>query len=63
MVRNAVTGNTHLLEALASAVLRTLIARNEPMSAAQVAEHLDSEEGLDEVLAELHRLGLVQRVA
>lgn len=62
-MRNAASGNTHLLDPLGGGVLRLLLNRNEPMTAAEIAQHLAPQAELDDTLAELARLGLIQRVA
>jgi hypothetical protein len=62
-VRNAVSGNTHLLDPLGGEVLRLLLHRNEPMTADEIARHLARDDDLDDTMAELERLGLIRRVA
>ena len=62
-VRNAASGNTHLLDPLGASVLRLLLDNNEPMTAAEIAQHFAGDAGLDDTMAELERLGLIQRVA
>lgn len=62
-MRNGASGNTHLLDPLSGKVLRLLLTKNEPMTAAQIAGHLAEHAGLDDAMAELERVGLVQRSA
>ena len=62
-VRNAATGNTHLLDPLGGEVLRLLLRKNAPMTAAEIARHLARDADLGDTMAELERLGLIQRVA
>jgi Fe2+ or Zn2+ uptake regulation protein len=70
VVRNAETGNTHLLSPLAGEVLRILLEANETMSSADIAGRLRGDEGDDpqlpaavaEVLPKMERQGLVRRV-
>ena len=71
VVRNAQTGNTHLLSPLASEVLRILLEANGTMSSAEIADRLRGDEAGDaqlpaavaEVLPRLERQGLVRRIA
>ena len=71
VVRNAQTGNTHLLSPLAGEVLRILLEANESMTATEIADRLDGEEAAQtewpkavaEVLPTLERQGLVRRLA
>jgi hypothetical protein len=71
VVRNAQTGNTHLLSPLASEVLRILLDSNETMTSADIADRVRGDEAGDpqlpvavaELLPRLERQGLVRRVA
>ena len=71
VVRNALTGSTHLLERLPAEVLRTLMEAHGPMSVADLETRLrlgavgdeDGEQwstAIEEVLNEFHRLGLAK---
>lgn len=62
-MRNAASGNTHLLDPLGGEVLLLLLKQNAPMTAAEIARHLAPDTGLEDTMAELERLGLIQRVA
>ena len=71
VVRNAESGNTHLLSPLAGEVLRTLLNAQRDMTIAEIAERVrggDAEgpewsEAIAEALPGLERQGLVRRVA
>jgi hypothetical protein len=71
VVRNADTGNTHLLSPLAGEVLRILLEASESMSSAEIAARLRGDEPGDprlpdavaEALPKMERQGLVRRVA
>lgn len=71
VVRNAQSGNTHLLAPLAGEVLRILLSANETMTLAEIADRVRGEEPEDpewaaavaDVLPGLERQGLVRRVA
>ena len=66
VLRNAITGNTHLLQPLAAEVLRTLMAAPEGLTTAEVCAHVAGpEESLEDwfpsieaTLLEFQRLGL-----
>lgn len=68
VLRNARTGNTHLLEPLGADVLRALMQSDEPLTAAELAIRLRDEESDDDqwqtsietALSEFQRLGLAQ---
>ena len=70
VVRNAQSGNTHLLSPLAGEVLRILLGANETMTLAEIADRVRGEEPEDpewaaavaDVLPGLERQGLVRRV-
>jgi PqqD family protein of HPr-rel-A system len=67
-VRNATSGSTHLLEPLASAVLRTLIEADAGLSVAELVAALREDAGaqdewraaIEAVLSEFQRLGLAE---
>ena len=71
VVKNDVTGSTHLLDPLAAKVLRTLIAAPEGLTAAELGARLA--EGIEEqadwsaliepTLMEFQRLGLAERAS
>ena len=65
VLRNAMTGNTHLLQPPAAEVLRTLIAEKQGLTAAELAARIGDDveqEGwrtaMEELLGEFKRLGL-----
>jgi len=65
VVRNAMTGSTHLLEPLAAEVLGLLLSAEEGMTAAELAARIGDEAELqgwttsmEELLLEFKRLGL-----
>lgn len=68
VVRNARTGNTHLLEPLAAEVLRTLLESEAGLSALELVSRLRDGEGTEDewetsieaVLSEFERLGLAE---
>jgi hypothetical protein len=61
VLRNAMTGSTHLLQPPAAQVLKTLIAEKQGLTAAELAAHIgdDAETpDMQELLGEFKRLGL-----
>jgi hypothetical protein len=70
VVRNAVTGSTHLLERFAAEVLRLLLEAREGMTAAELAARLGNEAeneaagiaAMEDLLNEFKRLGLAERI-
>lgn len=72
VVRNEVTGSTHLLAPLAGRVLRALLAADSGLSVAAIVARLNdaldpdspaSHAAVENVLSEFRRLGLVQQEA
>ena len=63
VLRNAHTGSTHLVGALAAEVLRALIAARAGVALGELAARLPGERtAIEEVLRDFERLGLAERV-
>jgi predicted transcriptional regulator len=61
-VRNAASGSTHLLGALASEVLQTMIDANSGFTIGELAARVGKEAStVQEVMTEFERLGLAER--
>ena len=69
IVRNELTGSTHLLDSLAAEILLTLISANRALSAGELAEALAGSEGetepellpsIEATLSQFQRLGIAE---